>query len=34
MHMTLNHLIFALLFLIIMIPIVIFLSPNVDEIEE
>lgn len=34
MHMTLNHLILALLFLVIFVPIVVLLSPNVNEIEE
>lgn len=33
MHMALNHLILALLFLTIMIPIVILISPELDEIE-
>ena len=33
MHMTLNHLILALLFLVIFVPIVVLLSSN-DEIEE
>jgi len=34
MHMALNHLISVLLFLVIFVPIVLLLSPNVDEIEE
>lgn len=33
MHMAMNHLILALIFLTIMVPIVIFLSPK-DETEE
>jgi hypothetical protein len=33
MHMAFNHLILALLFLTIMVPIVILLSPEPDEIE-
>lgn len=34
MHMAFNHLILALLFLAILVPIVILTSQNVDEIEE
>lgn len=34
MHMALNHLILALLFLTIIVPIVILFSSKFDEIEE
>jgi hypothetical protein len=34
MHIALNHLILVLLFLTIFVPIVILLSPNVDEEKE
>jgi hypothetical protein len=34
MHMALNHLILALLFLVILFQIVILFSPELDEIDE